>query len=67
MDDYDDFDDDRCMTCDARYCGSVCNSNTPGYVYASGHGWVRQARAEELLATNRTFRVWANTRMVSAS
>ncbi len=39
------MDDYRCLTCDARYCGLVCHSATPGYVYVAGRGWKNASTA----------------------
>lgn len=30
--------DNRCMTCDGRYCGQDCDGR-PGYVWVVGIGW----------------------------
>lgn len=34
-----DYESNRCMTCDSRYCGAVCGER-PGNMYLSGQGWV---------------------------
>ena len=32
--------DRRCVRCDSRYCGAVCDADRPGWVYAVGRGYI---------------------------
>lgn len=41
-------DEGRCGDCDSRFCEDVCLAFVPGYVYATGRGYVTFEQAAEI-------------------
>lgn len=49
--------DERCQTCDGRYCGDGYCKGRDGYVWVNGHGWRSPNVARAAQNLNPTIRV----------